>query len=69
VPKSKAIKIMVLNGDSERDDFAGEIANFLTGDGYDVKSPLLSFWWAAAVRRRAVLKLVQRPIPTTGLGL
>jgi hypothetical protein len=43
VPKSKAIKIMVLNGDSERDDFAGEIANFLTGDGYDVKSPLLSF--------------------------
>jgi hypothetical protein len=43
VPKSKAIKIMVLNGDPERDDFADEIIEFLKGEGYDLKLPAVSF--------------------------
>ena len=43
VSKSIAIKIMVLSGDPERDEFASEIANFLTGDGYNLKLPLVNF--------------------------
>jgi hypothetical protein len=43
VPKAKTIKVMVLNGDPERDNFAEEIGAFLTADGYKLMTPFISF--------------------------
>jgi hypothetical protein len=43
VPKTKQIRIMVLNGDLERDRWADKIDAFLRAEGYAVLSPHVSF--------------------------
>jgi hypothetical protein len=47
IPKTKQIKIVVLRGDAEADQFAWEIDSFLRAEGYQVMSPHLLFAMAA----------------------
>jgi hypothetical protein len=41
--KSKPIKLMVLVGDPERDNFANQVADFLKTAGYNVAEPMQRF--------------------------
>lgn len=47
IPKTKQVRIVVLSGDSEADQFAWEIDAFLKAEGYTVISPHLLFAMAA----------------------
>jgi hypothetical protein len=46
VPKTKQVRLVVLNGDAEADQFAWEIDGFLKAEGYTV-APRLFFTMAA----------------------
>jgi hypothetical protein len=47
VPKTKQVKLVILSGDAEANQFAWEVDAFLRSEGYEVMAPHLFFLMAA----------------------